>query len=369
MTRPPWDRWAAAGRLLATLLLLNAGSAVARAEAEHWCSPTAPLSGHPPVTELRGAESYGSDRRAEAFVFAVMQGAAAWRGLQDSTAARTVVAEMRRWAEAAALESVADVGPQQSNTNSIYSLRRALVGLLSSWKELESAARPEDRRAINAWLARLVAVQDTSTGGQGGRGRPGAVSNRNNHAYLRGTVDALWAARDADHARAAKAASVVRGAVEEMRPDGSLPLETARGARALWYQRHAIASLVAIGEALAPMGHDVWAARADGRSLHDAVTFLIEAVREPARVAGYAAANRDAKPGGEPGEQDLGFLRPRGHGRHYMAWMEFYLRRFPSNPNAAPLATMVKPNLEAARPMIDEIVGGNATCAVLVPRR
>ena len=33
-----------------------------------------------------------------------------------------------------------------------------------------------------------------------------------------------------------------------MRPDGSLPLETRRGARALWYQRHAIASLVVIAE-------------------------------------------------------------------------------------------------------------------------
>ncbi|HYZ62180.1 MAG TPA: alginate lyase family protein [Acetobacteraceae bacterium] len=336
------------------------------AETEQLCRPTVPLSGYAPVASLRGAESYGSDRAAEPFVLAVMEGAAAWHGLADRPSARATIAEMRRWAEAGALEQVVEVGSGQSNTNSVYSLRRALTGLLASWAVLGPAAETgADRRTIEDWLARLVAVQDTDTGRRASRGSAQAVSNRNNHAYLRGGVEALWAVHTGDRALAARALATAREALDDMRADGSLPLETARGARALWYKRNAIASLVLIGEVLAPMGFDIWGARPDGRSLHDAVGFLVAASGDPALVAGYAAANRSPEPGTTPDRQDLGFLVPRGNHRHYMAWAEYYLRRFPKHPNAAPLAALVRPSLSAARPMIDEIVGGKASCLVL----
>ena len=350
---------------LGLVALLSLGPAPARGEAPTRCGATVPLAGHVPVLELRGAESYGSDRAAEPFVLAVMQAAGAWRALADRAAAQAALDELRRWSEAGALERIVEVGEAQSNTNSVYSLRRVLAGLLGSWAALREAATPETRRAIEAWLTHLVTLQDTDTGSRSGRGGPGAVSNRNNHAYLRASVDALWARLAGDRERAVQAAAVVSHAVEAMRRDGSLPLETARGARALWYQRHAIASLVLAGEALAQLGHDVYAPRADGASLHDAIGFLVAATRDPSLVAGYAAADRNPRPGTQPDRQDLGFLRPRPHGRHYMAWVELYLRRFPSHPNAAPLAALVQPGLDAARPLIDEISGGNTSCGWL----
>ncbi len=95
------------------------------------------------------------------------------------------------------------------------------------------------------------------------------VSNRNNHAYLRATVDALVRTVKTNDAKSFdRAVHTVQAALDGMVVDG-LPLETARGARALWYQRHAIASLVYIGEILAERGCDVrqpqqrWAARRD----------------------------------------------------------------------------------------------------------
>nr|WP_284701263.1 alginate lyase family protein [Rhodoplanes tepidamans] len=298
-----------------------------------------------------------------------MRSAAAWHGLRDRAAAERAVGALRRWADAAALEMVEDAGPQQSNTNSIYSLRRALIGLLGSWLVLRSAAAEHDRATIDGWLDRLAAIQDTPTGAARSRADGEAVSNRNNHALLRATVDALTAARTGAADRAQAAADMVAATLRDMRADGSLPLETRRGARALWYQRHAIASIVHIGEHVARFGHDVWAPRADGRSLHDAVRFLIEAVESPARVAGYASAEAGSRPGSRPDVQDLGFLGPRGHGRHYMAWIETYRARFPSHPNGAALAGLLRPRLEAVRPLIDEISGGNTTCFAATPRR
>ena len=324
---------------------------------------------HEPVLSLTGAVSYGSDRSAEDFVLTVMQGAAAWRGTADTEIAARTIAELSTWADAGALESVVEVGPDLSNTNSIYSLRRALIPLLVAWRDLAQTASPADRHKIERWLDRLADLEDTDTGNRKSRGRSDAVSNRNNHSYMRATVDALRASAAHDVARAAKAAAVVHRAVSEMRPDGSLPLETARGDRALWYQRHAVGSLVFIAELLRPFGYDLYASRPDGRSLHDAVEFLTSAIENPSIVSDYAAANRNPKPGTTPDEQDLGFLKPRDHGRHYMAWFELYQARFPDRETTRRLARLVRPSIEGARPLIDELAGGNTTCRIATGAR
>jgi poly(beta-D-mannuronate) lyase len=177
------------------------------------------------------------------------------------------------------------------------------------------------------WIKRLLVIQDVETGDRASRAAGTAVSNRNNHALMRATVDALWAVDFAEPARATRAAERVRSTLTQMREDGSLPLETARGSRALWYQRHALASIVYIGELLAPLDENIWEPRSDDHSLHDAVAFLIKAIEDQDLVAPYARANVNPKPATDPGSQDLGFLWPRGHGRHYMAWVEIYRSR------------------------------------------
>lgn len=353
----------------ACLACMFALSVAHAADDMRWCRPTVPLYGYPPVLQMTGAEAYGSDRAAEPFVLAVMQAAAAWSGNKDEAAAKAIIEQMRRWAQPGALARTVEVGEDASNTNSIYSLRRALVALLAAWSDLSAAAAPSDRRAIDDWLAQLVARQDINTGGAKTRDVKPPVSNRNNHAYLRATVDALWAVKTNDARSYDRAVHTVQAALDGMRVDGSLPLETARGARALWYQRHAIASLVYIGEILAERGYDIWQPRGDGHTLHDAVTFLAAAVRDPAKVDQYAGENRNPKPGSDPSRQDLGFLEPRGNGRHYMAWVEYYRNRFPDRAAKAGLDELIRPSLEMARPLIDELAGGNTTCKFSSARR
>jgi poly(beta-D-mannuronate) lyase len=156
-------------------------------------------------------------------------------------------------------------------------------------------------------------------------------------------------------------------ALSDMRADGSLPLETERGARALWYQRHAIASLITVAEIAAAQGYDLYALEEDGRSLHTAVRFLLDAIDNPALVEPYAAA--DYKPGTaqDPEDQDLSFLAARGHGRHYMAWAEFYMARFPDREESRRLLALLERKDPDFRPMIDDYSGGNTTCFVARP--
>lgn len=324
-----------------------------------------------PVRTLDGPAHAGTDRAAEPFALTMMTAAAAWRGRHhgdgDAAAAEEAVRELRRWARADALHGIGEAGPDRSNTNSLYSLRRTLIALLGAWNDLRTS--PTGRAAageVEPWLARLVARQDIATGGARSRAEATAVSNRNNHVLLRATVEAQWASLEAPlvgrPGLAARAHATARATLEEMRSDGSLPLETARGPRALWYQRHAVASLVYAAELLAPLGVDLWQPRADGADLHHAVAFLVGAIGQPERLAPYTGAEAAR-------HQDLGFLAPRGNGRHYMAWAELYRARFPDRPESAALARLVPREGEPGWPLIDDYVGGNATCRVLTPDR
>jgi hypothetical protein len=52
-----------------------------------------------------------------------------------------------------------------------------------------------------------------------------------------------------------------------------------------------------------------------------------------------------------------------------MAWIEYYRNRFPYRAAKAGLDELIRPSLETARPLIDELAGGNTTCKILSGRR
>ncbi len=167
---------------------------------------------------------------------------------------------------------------------------------------------------------------------------------------------------DGSRELADKAAQTAVATIDGMRADGGLPLEMARGSRALWYQRHAIASLVYLADLLQPFGRDLWLPRADGVDLHRAIAFLLDGIEQPELLP--------AVTGGEVGSlQDFSFLVRRGNGRHYMAWAELYRARFPERDEARRLAALLPQISEPGWPMLDDYVGGNTTCRVLTNDR
>lgn len=344
--------------IVIVLLLLAAWPGHARSPAEDACRPPPVQLDPAPIVAVEGPAHKGTDRRIEPFALLQMQAAAAWRGRRDEDAAAQAVDTVLRWARAGALSEIVDAGPAHSNTNSIYSLRRALIAMLGAWMDLRHApAGRAHAEEVERWLAHLVALQDVATGGRKSRARGEAMSNHNNHALLRATVAAQWAVLTGrgEYADAAEAAA--RATLAGMDADGSLPLEMERGPRALWYQRHAIASLVYIADLLRPSGRDLWRPRPDGADLHRAIAFLLDAIDEPRRLSPFTGADAD--------RQDLGFLVPRGNGRHYMAWAELYRARFPERPESLRLLARLPRPGERGWPLIDDYVGGNATCRVL----
>ncbi|MDF1586592.1 alginate lyase family protein [Marinimicrococcus flavescens] len=318
-------------------------------------------SGSLPMASLTAPEAFGAERtggtdtRLEPFSWALMHNAASAFGTGDGAAAEALLAALDRWAREGALARLDNDEPA-----TYYALDRMLLPAIVSFALASEGGRPDTPAEVRVrhWLAGLVERTRARRAQQDG----GGISARNNHSYLDASVLMAWGALTGDDGLFRAGPAAFERALWQMRPDGSLPLETARGARALWYQRHAIASLVAIAEMAATQGQDLYALEIEGRSLHRAVDFLLDASVDPAKVLPYARA--DENPGVEADwrQQDLGFLARRGHGRHYMAWAEAYMARFPGRMETRRLRATLERADPAFRPMIDDYAGGNATC-------
>lgn len=315
-----------------------------------WCGTGhVPPEAFRPVLGLRDRPD-GPDPASEPFAAAMMALAAAAFGAEDAAARRTLIELLSRWSTTNALSASAP------SVNGRYALDRTLLPTIVAFALVrdDPAWDPIRREVVAQWLERLV---------RGQRQQPrGPASARNNHHYLRASVEMAWGALTGDTKGLAAGGTAFLGALQDMRADGSLPLETRRGARALWYQRHALASLVVIAEIAAVHGQDLYGVEVEGRSLHTAVRFLLDGIAEPRRVWRYAAVNDKPGPERDPRRQDLGFLEQRGHGRHYMAWAEIYMARFPDRAEARRLRALLPWDRAGFRPTVDDYSGGNTTC-------
>jgi poly(beta-D-mannuronate) lyase len=289
------------------------------------------------------------DRSAMPFTGFVMSGAAAALA-GDKASGDAAVEALARWAAANAVSELNDGGPDRINTNALFSARRMLLGLLPAWAILRHTNAPSEATAksIESWLAQRVADSDVATGPIATRNQETALSNRNYHRLMREAVAMAHGALTGDAASFRRGPRALAGALREMRPDGSLPLETARGPRALWHQRIAVSTLLMIAEMGKVQGLDLYALEVDGKRLKRAVDFLLQAIVEPEALAPYA-----------PERQDLAFAETKTDGRHQMAWFEAWHRRVGIDP----MTTGELPaSLFASRPLIDELAGGAATC-------
>jgi poly(beta-D-mannuronate) lyase len=304
---------------------------------------------------------YNGKQPGDEFIFTMMVGAAAAFGTDDGAAREAVIRNLLRWAESDGLGSF----KKQPEPSMYYNLDRTLLPLIVAFSLVRDhpSMAVGDRQRIEQWLDRLVWRR-----GPGRERAPDLISSRNNHRYLGDSVTMAWSILRGNDEWFRAGIETYLAALRQMRPDGSLPLETARGSRALSYQRHAIASLVAIAEMAASQGYDLYGVEGeDGQSIHRAIEFLLDGIDQPSLVWPYARANENSGYYDNYKVQDLSFMTERGHGRHYMAWTEVYLARFPQSELAQRLRAKLDEFGSAAQPLIDEYSGGNMSCFFAAP--
>ncbi|MBP0440622.1 alginate lyase family protein [Tianweitania sediminis] len=299
-----------------------------------------------PIKALKSTEGYGSDNSAEDFSWTVMALASAGLG-GDRDAESRLGKLLLKWSKAEAFLQT------EEGYDPYYALKRLLLPVIVAYGVVEPRWSDEERALARQWIDTLVRRIDA---------RFDREVDRNNHRILADSVLALWGATIGDQALVSQGIARFELVLEEMRPDGTLPLEARRGARALWYQRQTLSSLVVIAEAARGQGQDLYSRETeDGRSFATLLGALLNGLQSPLLVAAYASENHIPGPEKDFRLLDRSFLDQRGHNRHYMAWAEAAQMRG-ADLSYQRLAGLFDRELRSERPLIDDFIGGNATC-------
>ena len=125
--------------------------------------------------------------------------------------------------------------------------------------------------------------------------------------------------------------------IDSMREDGSLPIETRRGSRALFYQGRAISALFAIAHRAEVQGINLFDIERE-KDIHRAVKFYLDASEDSKIVENYAKVNFAPGPSKNYKIQDLdgaGRINSSGQG-----WVRLYIDRYPNSPNTQRLLNL-----------------------------
>lgn len=299
-----------------------------------------------PIAGLKATEGYGTDGNANDYAWAVM--VLTGRALAGDMVSEAALRDLfLTWSRANAFARTA------LENDAYYALKRVLLPTVVGYSVIQRSLDDGQKRSVGGWIDSLVRKVDYNFDGS---------VDHNNHRYLTDSVLMAWGAVTGDEALYAKGFERYGIILSEARADGSLPLETRRGARALWYMRQSLSSMTVMAEIAATRGTDLYGRNAGGVTFDRILSYTLNGITEPSVVLAYASENYI--PGGEADfrKPDLGFLVKRSHGRHYMAWAEAVIARDRTGLAARRLKTLFARSLKNDRPLIDEFAGGNATC-------
>ncbi|WP_460543259.1 alginate lyase family protein [Halomonas shantousis] len=195
----------------------------------------------------------------------------------------------------------------------------------------------EEKTRINDWLNRLAHKHSGIVGGLNG-------SCCNNHFYRRSIYAAMIGVLTNDNELFRFGVSSVYSALNDLTPEGALPLEMHRGRRASHYQNYALLYLITAMQVVARQGYDVFNLEVAGHTIKDAVDFDMDVIEDPSELKGYA-----------PHEQYRGFLEDG----QYFSWMELYLTHFDDS--------RIKDFIRKYRPIDNRGAGGYVTLYFMDP--
>jgi len=298
-----------------------------------------------PVLGLKATDGYGSDKSLSHLSWYLMiHSGRAMAG--DVTSQSLVKNALLAWSKANALSKT------EVKHDAYYALKRGLLPIINSYFIVENSLSKSEQTQIKNWIDPLVRRVDHKFGGD---------VDHNNHRYLGDSVLTLWGDVVDDKELYSKGRERFEIAINDMRVDGSLPLETRRGSRALWYMRQSLANLTFIAEIYAQNGDDLYSYTKDGKSLSTMMNYFVAGARNPLVVMADASENYIPGPSNDFLNQDMGTFERRGGKRHYMAFAHIY-EQGQNNLSSQRLSQFMNETGYKKRPLIDDYIGGNATC-------
>jgi poly(beta-D-mannuronate) lyase len=206
----------------------------------------------------------------------VARSADAWQRKRDPQDASCALAWLEAWAKQGAM-----LGKMTTN-QSWYTRKWTLGGLALSYARVQSSATPAQRKTIEDWFRALADV--TMLHADANKGV------RNNHYYWEGQAVTAVGAVTGDPRYLAWGRKVFDHAMGQIQPDGSLPHEMARAAKALHYHLYAAAPLVMMAS-IFDVQHP---------ALDRLIRFSADAVSDPATIERMAGVPQE-RPSRMPG--------------------------------------------------------------------
>jgi poly(beta-D-mannuronate) lyase len=255
---------------------------------------------------------------------------AAARG--DGRAAVCAYRLFNAWATADAMNGTV-------NHQGEYEREWTLGGLALAYLKIRDTGLADPTAAENAaWFSRLARAVEPyyPTGGAS-----------NNHDYWAGVAVAASGIAANDRALYDWGIAKYKVGVDQITPDGTLPLEMARGARALHYHLFAIEPLVMIAEMGRANGQDLYSL--DNGAINRLANRSVSGIEDPSYFTRASGVLQDIKPGGHLSIDEV-------------AWMEPYVAHLqPFDTATAWIATRMRDILKPYRPVIYPRLGGNLT--------
>ncbi|MEL6374681.1 MAG: alginate lyase family protein, partial [Pseudomonadota bacterium] len=219
-----------------------------------------------------------------AFLTTIQRSADLALRLHDPYAARCALAGLVRWAQAGAWLG------EMRQKQAAYQRNWDLAGAALAYLKVRRFASAHERGVIEPWLLRWAHANAAFFARKGVK--------RNNHVYWMGLGALATGLATQQPALIARAREVMHEAAGAIRDDGALPLELARGSRALHYHAFALTPLTLMAELAARgLGED-WYALERG-AVHRLTALTASALERPSTFAALTGTrpHRATKPG------------------------------------------------------------------------
>jgi poly(beta-D-mannuronate) lyase len=199
------------------------------------------------------------------------------------------------------------------SSNQAYYVQGWVVGAIAiAYLKIREAglATPSEIQTVADWMK---SVGEQTKGYYDSHKKVGHGDSQNNHLYWAGVELAAIGVAANDRKDFDWAMATYDNGVDQIRPDGALPLEMARGSRALHYHLYALAPLVLLAE-FGEANHLDLYAHAHG-AIHRLVNFSVAGLQDPTPFVKATGVQQEV-PNTVTGDQ--------------IGWAPPYVQRFPN---------------------------------------
>ena len=191
---------------------------------------------HSVIDPARRAQNIASTEPVEKFLAGVARNASRYQEHQQPADAACTLAWLESWAGQHAMQG------KMSSEQAYFVRKWTLGGLALSYARVQPAATPAQRQAIEAWFGTLADATLTHADTRKGK--------RNNHYYWEGLAVTAVGGVTRNQRFLDWGHGVFDNAMAQVAPNGALPAEMARGAKALHYHAFAAAPLTMMASIL-----------------------------------------------------------------------------------------------------------------------